>query len=370
MAGQYAGGGGGGGGGGGWGDSSPAPQSNGVYWIGTNGQVYVKGGSGVNAAGAFDNNTDNYWSSRGFQRIDDPNPGAAPAPTQRTNNLGGGSAGTAQDQADEQAYWADQIANADQQLARLPGQLSTGEQNIEGSYNSAYNRLVGDKETTNRDYTTKRGQTVEDNITAKNNINSSVRNQNTALQRLLGSKGAGTSSAATILAPYAAAKVGNQQRGQVQTAYGRNIQGLDTAWGDYEKDWGESAEDLNTQRTNQKNQLRSGIATTEAGIQEQKANAAVQRAQAGGATYTAARNARAPYMARIQQLINQIDSLGTNATFTPKTAAYKAPELASYTYDRFAAPQAGSGVDPGLAQGAGAYWTLLNGAKKKEQSVI
>lgn len=290
--------------------------------------------------------------------------------TTQRNSAGGGSAGTAQDKADEMAYWQDQMAAADQQLGRLGTQEASGNANIDSSYQSAYDRLVGDKEVTTRDYTTKRGQTVEDNITAKGAIDTSVRNRNTGLQRLLGSKGAGNSSAATILAPYAAAKEGSAQRNQVNTAYSRNIGGLDTVWGDYQNDWTESANDLGTQRDNSKKTLRSGIAEKEAALQQEKANAAVQKAQAGGQNYTQARNARAPYLARINQLISQIDSLGTTTPLQAKAATYKAPELASYTYDKFAAPAVGSGVDPSLAQGAGAYWSLLNGAKKKEQSVI
>jgi len=273
----------------------------------------------------------------------------------------------AQAKADEMAYWQDQLDNADRQIGRLGTQQQVGEQNIDRSYQSAYDRLLGDKEVTNRDYTTKRGQTVEDNITAKSNINSSVRNRNTGLQRLLGAKGAGNSSAAQILAPYAAAKEGNQQRQQVQTAYSRNIGGLDTAWGDYEKDWQDSSNDLGTQRETQKQALRSGISQTEAKLQEEKANAAVQRAQAGGQNYTQARNARTPYMQRINQLISQIDALGANPQLQARQATYKAPTLSDYTYDRYAAPSVGSGVDPNMAQGAGAYWTLLQGNKKKEQ---
>lgn len=282
---------------------------------------------------------------------------------------GGGSAGTAQDSADEAAYWEDQMANADSQLARLGKQRETGNENINNSYNSAYNRLVGDKETTNRDYTTKRTQTTEDNITAKGNIDTSVRNRNTGLQRLLGSRGAGNSSAAQILAPYAAAREGSQQRTQVSQAFGRNMQGLDTAWGDYEKDWNTSAGDLKAQRDAEREKLVSGLSETEAGLQETKSNAAVQRAQAQGQNYQEARQARAPYLARIQKLINRIDSLGATPTFTPKAAAYKAPELASYDYNRYATPSLGSGVDPNLASGAGAYWTLLAGKKKEQQPV-
>lgn len=292
---------------------------------------------------------------------------AALNPTQYRG--GGGSGATAQDKADEQAYWQDQMDSADQQIGRLNTQLTVGDQNIDKSYQSAYDRLVGDKEVTTRDYNTKRGQTVEDNVTAKGNINASVRNRNTGLQRLLGSKGAGNSSAAQILAPYAAAKEGSAQRNQVNTAYGRNIGGLDTAYGDYEKDWLDSSNDLGTQRETQKQTLRSGVNTSEAKLQEEKANAAVQKAQAGGQNYMQARGARAPYMARISSLIQQIDSLGANPALQARAATYKAPELAQYTYDKYAAPSVGSGVDPNLAQGAGAYWSLLQGQKKKEAIV-
>lgn len=287
------------------------------------------------------------------------------------NRAGGGSSSTYQDKIDEQNYWQDQMNLADQQIARLCTQEQTGNTNIDNSYNSAYNRLVGDKEVTERDYNTKRGQTVEDNIAAKNNINTSVRNRNTGLQRLLGSKGAGNSSAAQILAPYAAAKEGNTQRQQVQTAYSRNIGGLDTAWGDYQNDWKDSVTDLGTQRDTQKQNLRTSIMEKEASLQQEKSNAAVQKAQAGGQNYTQARNARAPYMTRINQLISAIDSLGVNPVLQAKQATYKAPTLSDYTYDRYGAPTLGSGVDPGLAQGAGAYWTLLgNNDKKKEQTVV
>lgn len=49
-------------------------MNNGVYWVGSNGLVYVKGSQGTNAAGRADANTNNYWGSRGFSRINDPNP--------------------------------------------------------------------------------------------------------------------------------------------------------------------------------------------------------------------------------------------------------------------------------------------------------
>ena len=79
---------------GGGGKSSP---NTGVFWIGADGQVYVKGHQGTNAAGRADGNTASYWGSRGFTQIADPNAPApnAPAPTNKitgTNVSGGGYA--------------------------------------------------------------------------------------------------------------------------------------------------------------------------------------------------------------------------------------------------------------------------------------
>lgn len=70
-------------------------KSNGVYWIGQDGNVYVKGSKGTNNAGRADANTDSYWQSRGFGSIADPNP-IQPGATQQaaqTAPSGGGDGG-------------------------------------------------------------------------------------------------------------------------------------------------------------------------------------------------------------------------------------------------------------------------------------
>jgi hypothetical protein len=66
-----------------------------------------------------------------------------------------------------------------------------------------------------------------------------------------------------------------------------------------------------------------------------------------------------------------MDSLGRNATFKPQQVTYKAPELQNYSYDKFVAPTANSGVDPAAAVGTGAYWNLLQGQdpRKKQQLI-
>jgi hypothetical protein len=177
------------------------------------------------------------------------------------------------------------------------------------------------------------------------------------LRRLIGSAGSGRSSAFEKLAPYAAALLGNKQRNQVQETFKRNIGGLDTNWGDYEEDWTNSVGDLGSQRDSRLNTLRSGFAETEADLLQQKGNAAVRREQAGGDTYTQARQARQPYQTRINSLLDRIDQLGRFTPFTPKKATYEAPNLDQYAFERYGAPQRGRST---LANNVGPYWTLLN----------
>jgi hypothetical protein len=44
----------------------------GAYWVGQDGQVYVKGDRGVNASGPADANTNAYWQTQGYNLISDP----------------------------------------------------------------------------------------------------------------------------------------------------------------------------------------------------------------------------------------------------------------------------------------------------------
>lgn len=289
-------------------------------------------------------------------------------PETTVNTYGGyGSASAQQEAADEQAYWDDQIAAADQSLGRLGSQRDVGYSNLDNSYTSGLSSLRNSQASAQNQYDTTRNRTVQDNIQTKSSIDDGVRSQLTGLQRLLASRGAGAGTAATILAPRAAGLQGNQRRQQVQQTYGRNINDLDNNWRNTSTQFESAFGQLDTDRTNKRNELDANFAQTEADLLNAKSDAALQRAQAGGQTYTQARAARTPYTSRINTLLSQIDSLGKNATFQPKSVSYADPTLQAYNYDQFTSPQMNSGVNPALAGGTGAYWNLLQSDDRKRQ---
>lgn len=282
---------------------------------------------------------------------------------------GGGSGGGAgydtAAAADEAAWWQDQLGNLDQQLGRIGAQRGAGNQNIDNSYQSAFQKLTNDKNLAKRDFDSKRDQTVQDNIVTRNQIDSGVRGRLTGIQRLLGASGAGNSSAARVLAPYAAAKTGSDQRSQVDRTYSRNLGALDTGWQDTDREFGDAFSDLNIQRDTQRNQLNSGLAQTEAQLLEQKQNAEIQRRQAGGESYTQARAARQPYQSRISELIGTIDRLSINPNIAARAVNVARPDLSQYTYDRYSAPT--MGPSNGAQSNAGAFWRLLQPMEREER---
>lgn len=252
------------------------------------------------------------------------------------------------------AYVADQNRLIDFNASRADAQFGVANDNAINQYNNAFQTLTGNKGIAERNYNTARTQSQQDNIQAKSNINENVRNQYTGIQRLLGSRGAGNSSAAQILAPYAAGRTGNIQRSQVQQAYGRNMGALDTNWGDTQNQYTDSFNDLGRQKeTNLRNNL-SKYNEVKAGILNQR-----------GAIDP---NNRAAYENQANSLFQQVDQLGRDVAYTPKTVNTKAVDLAQYNYDKYNAPTAGTNVNSAIVQGVGPYWSLLN--KDEENKVV
>jgi FtsZ-binding cell division protein ZapB len=275
------------------------------------------------------------------------------------------AAASAQASAEEQAYWNDQLALADQSLGRLSNQRNVGYGNLDSSYNSGLEQLNNNRTAAKQSYDTTRNDTIQDNVKARAGVDDGVHSQLTGLMRLLGSKGAGYSQAANNQAVTAAGTQGNQRRSQIATTFGHNLRDLDNNWAKATADFDNSAADLDVQRKNKRNELDASLAQKEAELQQSKSDAAFNKATASGQAYTQARAARQPYQSRIQSLLGQIDSLGTNISLTPKAAQYVNPNLAQYNYDSFIAPTANAGVSPAAAAPLGAYWNLLKDKEKQ-----
>lgn len=237
------------------------------------------------------------------------------------------------------AFYDDQLRRGQQQIDLLDPQFNVGRDNILNSYTSARNDLTGQQARATRDYTTNRGNTISDQEAAKQQIDTGVRQNTTAIQRLLGRAGSGNSSAAQVAAPFAAGRAGSQQRSQVQQQYGRNLQALDTNYGDTQNQFTSAFGDLDRQRDTNVNQLQAKTNETRSRLLETLASLSAQKGQAQGQTYQQARSAAQPFLSQADALYGQAADLGrqyANPVIQAAPVTYQAPTLDAYNYDRVA----------------------------------
>lgn len=243
------------------------------------------------------------------------------------------------------AYYQDTINQLQPQLGQLDNQQGIGLQNIANSYNLQQNRAQQQKAQDQQTYNTQTGQNEQSYLANRNNIMQNTMSQSNALQRLLGIAGSGNSSAAYEQAPYAAGLQGSQQLFGAQQTYGQNKQGLDTNWTNYLRQFQNSMDDLNNQKFQQEQGLKSSIAQTRANLLNSIAQANVYRNVAQGQGYQQALDARQPFQSQINDLLGQITNLGNqwqNPQIQTGPVTYQTPAMNDYSLKGGPAPSSSS----------------------------
>lgn len=306
-------------------------------------------------------------------------PGRATTPPQTTAVLGAdtnqnetpvstdqydGSGGSQGYSANDLALIDSQISSTQSALERLLSQRNIGYGNIDASTQEARNKLMQERAIAERDYGLKKDQSAQDYTNTRAGLRANAGGQYTALQRLLGGAGAGRSSAAQIVAPFAVGREAAQRFGEVQDQFGRNNQAMDISYGDTSRQFDDYNQGLDRQREQKRRELESGILQNEAGLQDTLAQLiSTKTSNAGGDVMSAI----APQQSRIQQILGQIDQLSTVAPVQAQgSVAYNAPELAQYDYSQFSTPETGQG---GAQDYVSPLTALLSSKKKKEATV-
>lgn len=236
------------------------------------------------------------------------------------------------------AGYGQAIADTNQTIGQLPTQLQGTEDQIQNAYNTAYQQLLGQGNQAASTYQTNTTGNQQNYVTNKNSINTSAGQSLNGIERLLGSRGAGGSSAATIVAPQDVAQEASANLAGAASTYGSNQSGLDTSYGNYKIQNANDIASIGTQQQNQDTAAEATIANTRGGLLQQLATLSAQQAAAEGNNPT---TAAAPYLAAAQTALSAANQLGLNvAPLNYNTTAYAAPSAASYTPNPFAAPVA------------------------------
>lgn len=231
------------------------------------------------------------------------------------------------------------IQNTQAAIGRLGDQLNSGNGAIDTSYTNALNQLLLGKNQSQATYNSNKQSSAQGYVAAKNTIGANAGNSLSGLERLLGSKGAGGSSAATIAAPDAVTRAATLQRNDATNTFGQNQQSLDTNWNNYLTGYNNSVSGAGAQRDQQKQQEQQTIEGNRASLLQSLGTLFGQKAAATGGNGTAAAQ---PYLDQANGILGSIAAAPAPAPVSYNTAAYTAPSLASYTTSPTAAPTAGS----------------------------
>jgi len=279
-----------------------------------------------------------------------------------TGGTGGGGGGAS---AGDLALFDQSISQYQNALNQLGRQQGVGLENVQNAYQQQLNRLLQGRTTAEGKLNDQREQTTQDNVRARSGIDANVGRTMNSLQRLLGARGAGASSAAQIAAPTAAATMGTQQQGEVADAFAKNMGGLDQSWKDYEREWQYGRDDLGQQRNQQRQQVLQSTAQQRQQINQQLAQVQAQRAAAQGMTAQQALAAGQPYLNAANALSPQITDFGRQfgQNISAKTPTYNSPDFAQYDYRQFGGPN----VQPGAGANAGQYLNMIPGQRREEE---
>lgn len=244
------------------------------------------------------------------------------------------AASTAAANAAAASQYDQSIGNTQAAINRLGGQLSSGDQAIDSSYTDALNQLLSGKNQANATYDTNKQQTASDFVSGKNTVRSEAGTSLNSLERILGSRGAGGSSAATITAPGAVARNATIQQNGLTSTFGENNQALDTNWGNYMTGYNNQVASAGSQRDQQKQSLQQQIDQNKASLLQSLATLAGQKASVSGGSATGAAQ---PFLDQANQVLDASSNYST-APINYQVQAYTAPNLSQYTVNPNAAP--------------------------------
>lgn len=263
--------------------SNPYADSKGVYWRGTDGNVYVKGAQGTNSAGKWDGNTDNYWFNQGYSKISDPvayprvSQGAETATPTLASNPSTSSVNQSQINAIRASFGA-QKAGLQSQLDTLTPAQQAAERNVSSQFDLQRNALDTGYAQGQRDLNNSANQVKENQLKSLRDIADQVRQQGMSYNNQLGAYGAGNSSAAQLINQALGASA-SKNRSNVMGQSSQQLGDIGTRLQDLQTSYGQNMNSLNNWKQSQLSEIASKYADQKRQIQLAMANADATQAQ-------------------------------------------------------------------------------------------
>lgn len=264
------------------------------------------------------------------------NNGKKPDPTPTYSNPRGGSynpqaAAEAKARADEIAKYREQERVAAEGLGRLDRQRDIWRGNVENNYANQLNDLENSYTQSKGAYEMNKRDSEAQNRAVRSQIMEDANNQTNSLRQMFAAGGAGDSSAAQIVAPWAVGLEASRNAGSAQDAFARDRRNQDLELASATNAYNKNKKDWETNRQDALNNVDSQIESSRIDLNNRIMDARQKQKTANGQGLQSAIDQTRDLSNQISNSQNRILDLSKETPKALEKVEFKAPKLSDYS---------------------------------------
>ena len=264
------------------------------------------------------------------------NNGKKPDPTPTYSDPRGGSynpqaAAEAKARADEIAKYHEQERVAAEGLGRLDRQRDIWRGNVENNYANQLNDLENRYTQSKGAYEMNKRDSEAQNRAVRSQIMEDANNQTNSLRQMFAAGGAGDSSAAQIVAPWAVGLEASRNAGSAQDAFARDRRNQDLELASATNAYNKNKKDWETNRQDALNNVDSQIESSRIDLNNRIMDARQKQKTANGQGLQSAIDQTRDLSNQISNSQNKILDLSKETPKALEKVEFKAPKLSDYS---------------------------------------
>ena len=264
----------------------------------------------------------NWWSDKTRRQYSDPRQGGSYNPQ---------AAAEAKARADEIAKYREQERVAAEGLGRLDRQRDIWRGNVENNYANQLNNLENSYTQSKGAYEMNKRDSEAQNRAVRSQIMEDANNQTNALRQMFAAGGAGDSSAAQIVAPWAVGLEASRNAGSAQDAFARDRRNQDLELASATNAYNKNKKDWETNRQDALNNVDSQIESSRIDLNNRIMDARQKQKTANGQGLQSAIDQTRDLSNQISNSQNKILDLSKETPKALEKVEFKAPKLSDYS---------------------------------------
>ena len=264
----------------------------------------------------------NWWSDKTRRQYSDPRQGGSYNPQ---------AAAEAKARADEIAKYREQERVAAEGLGRLDRQRDIWRGNVENNYANQLNNLENSYTQSKGAYEMNKRDSEAQNRAVRSQIMEDANNQTNSLRQMFAAGGAGDSSAAQIVAPWAVGLEASRNAGSAQDAFARDRRNQDLELASATNAYNKNKKDWETNRQDALNNVDSQIESSRIDLNNRIMDARQKQKTASGQGLQSAIDQTRDLSNQISNSQNKILDLSKETPKALEKVEFKAPKLSDYS---------------------------------------